>query len=78
MEIRLSQVLTVAAGVIVFDFVTCKLIAPKVFDLLGLGVQRQPACHCGGGCGSCAKNITDRAQVIDVTAVKRQGVSVSV
>lgn len=76
MNVRLSNILAAAAGVVLFDFVMCGFIAPKVFSLLDLRAQKRSQCGCGGGCDSCAKNITDRAQVIDVTEINRQGVAI--
>lgn len=78
MDIRLSNILSVTAAVIVMDFVVVRLIAPKAFNLLGLSPQSKPGCGCGGNGGSCAKNVTGRSQVIDVTAIRSQGVGVSV
>lgn len=75
MQIRLLDIAAAAAGVVLFDFVFCQLVAPKILNALELRAERERDCHCGGGCDSCAKNITDRAQVIDVTAINRQGVA---
>ena len=78
MELRASNIIAAAAGVIIFDFVFCGVIAPKVLNAISLARKSKASCHCGGGCDSCAKNITDRSQVIDITDVRKQGVTVSV
>lgn len=71
MEVRLSQALTVGVGVVLFDLVFCGLIAPKVFDFLGL--QTAPPHRCCNDCapGRSCKNVTDRGQVIDMSPVTR-------
>lgn len=71
MQIRLSQALSVGVGVVLFDLVFCGLIAPKVFEFLGLSAEDPH--HC---CAECegqreCKNVTNRSQVIDMSPVTR-------
>jgi hypothetical protein len=67
-----TTVLSAAAGVLLFDYLFCGKVAPKLFQRLSLAPEKGPDCHCGGGCQACAKNVTDRAQVIDVTPLNEQ------
>lgn len=75
MQFRLRDIAAAAAGVILFDYLVCQFIAPKVLNAMELRAEKHSDCHCGGGCDGCAKNITDRSQVIDVTRINRQGVA---
>jgi len=73
MQIRLSQGLAAAAGVMLFDFLFCQVIAPKVFEVFGLApnARADRDCHCARkecGC-SWQKNVTDQGEVIDITPV---------
>jgi len=62
------QVIAAFAGIMLADYLSGRAL-PKWLQITGLTAQPATACACGGGCNSCAKNVTERAQVIDVTPV---------
>ena len=66
LQIRPMQIVTAGVGVLLFDLVFCKLIAPKIFDFIDLQAAKPKKCCAQCASGHSCKNITDRGQVVDV------------
>lgn len=65
-KVSFVEVFAVVAGIVIYDFVFSGALA-KTLETTGF---RPLSCGCGGTCGPCSgqmKNVTDRAQVVDVT-----------
>lgn len=71
LNIRPMQIVTAGVGVILFDLVFCKLIAPKVFDFLDLQAAKPKKCCAQCASGHTCKNVTDQGQVIDMDTFSR-------
>jgi hypothetical protein len=75
MQVSIKTAASVFVGIVIMDYLTTgKLsgLAAKVFGGQQVARSSSLGCGCDGACADCAKNVTDRAQVVDMKPLSNE------